>query len=75
MSAAETVRSIVRERDLVSHAEFDDMLEDFRLMIAGGEDPEEALQEVFGLEPDYIFDSEIVGAMEAGLAGPRGEAA
>ena len=70
-----SVRALVLERDSITASEFEDMLEDFRIMIAGGDGPEEALAEVFMLEPDYIFDSEIVGAMEAGLAGPRGEAA
>jgi len=63
-----TLRETIRERDGISAGEFEDMLEDFAIMVAGGDDPEEALAEVFGIEPDFLFDDEIVTALGAGLA-------
>lgn len=55
----ETIRQIIRRRDKLSENEIDDMFADFREQFENGEDPEELLQEVFGLEPDYIFDKEL----------------
>lgn len=44
------------------------MFEDFSILIAGGEDPEDALAEVFGLEPDYLLsDDEAYAAIERGF--------
>ena len=67
----ETVRAILKRRDELTDDEVDDCFEDFRIMVAAGDDPEDALDEVFGLEPDYLFDSEVWEAVERALAGSR----
>lgn len=69
--AQETVRAIMKRRDGLDDSEVDDCFEDFAIMVAAGDDPEEALAEVFGLEPDYLLDSEVWGVVECALAGPR----
>lgn len=55
----ETIRQIIARRDRASDSEIDDMFEDFQAGLDDGEDPEELLQDIFGLEPDYIFDPEL----------------
>ena len=65
---AKTVREIIRRRDDASDSEVNDMFEDLSIMIAGGDEPEDALAEVFGLEPDYLLeDDETFAAVEAGF--------
>ena len=54
-----SIRSIIHTRDNLSPEEISDMFEEFQLLVAEGEDPEQALSDVFGLEPDYIFDREL----------------
>jgi hypothetical protein len=55
----EIIREIIRFRDKLSEQEIDAMFEEANGAIAEGEDPEEVISYVFGLEPDYIWDSEI----------------
>lgn len=55
----ETIRQIIARRDRASDSEIDDMFGDFQAGLDDGEDPEELLQDIFGLEPDYIFDPEL----------------
>jgi hypothetical protein len=57
----ETVREIIARRDGLSDDEIDDMMAEFSDLLDEGEDPEQALQDVFGLEPDYVWDNEIQG--------------
>ena len=65
---AKTVREIIRRRDDASDSEINDMFEDLSIMIAGGDEPEDALAEVFGLEPDYLLeDDETFAAVELGF--------
>ena len=64
----ETIRSILRTRDQSSESDIDDLFDAAVVDIADGVDPEEVIADVFGLEPDYIFDSEFMAAVEAGLA-------
>lgn len=64
-----TVRGIIRMRDGCDNEDFDDMLDEFEDCVADGTDPEEAMAEVFGLEPDYIMeDREIWARVEAALS-------
>lgn len=59
----ETIREILKRRDGASDSECDEMLDEARGRIFGGDDPEEVCAEEFGLEPDYVFDDELLGAM------------
>jgi hypothetical protein len=44
-------------RDEMSFAEADALIIVARALVAvGNEDPEEVLADMFGLEPDYVFD-------------------
>lgn len=47
---------ILVQRDGMSVAEAEELLEDARSAVDAGDDPEEVLMDWFGLEPDYIFD-------------------
>lgn len=51
----ELVRAVMA-RDNLSRSEAESMVREARNEIANGADPEEILNEYFGLEPDYIFD-------------------
>lgn len=42
-------------RDDMSSEEADGFIEEMRLRVSEGEDPEEVLRDI-GLEPDYVFD-------------------
>ena len=57
----ETIREIVMARDGIGDEEFQDMLDDFHRCIdrEGVESAEDALADIFGLEPDYLFDPEL----------------
>jgi len=59
----ETIREILKRRDGASDSECDEMLGEARERILNGDDPEEVCEEEFGLEPDYIFDDELLGAL------------
>jgi hypothetical protein len=48
------LRRIIKERDGLSDAEFDDLL--YEVYDKTGDDLDDTLLEVFGIEPDYIFD-------------------
>lgn len=64
----ETIREIIALRDGSTSDEIDDLFDAAVVDIADGVDPEEVIADVFGLEPDYLFDSEFMAAVEAGLA-------
>jgi len=51
-----TVRQILMDRDGNTAEEADELIEEARERVLNGEDPEEILEEEFGLEPDYVFD-------------------
>lgn len=51
-----SIVSILMERDDMSRGEAEDLVQQARLAVLNGEDPEEILLEEFGLEPDYLFD-------------------
>lgn len=63
------IRFLIAERDGATDLEIDEMFEDFSILIGGGDDPEDALAEVFGLEPDYLLsDDEAAAAMDRGFS-------
>lgn len=48
---------VLMRRDEMSFAEADALIIVARALVAvGNEDPEEVLADMFGLEPDYVFD-------------------
>lgn len=61
----ETIREVVKRRDNCDDAAVDELFE-----AAGTEfsedssDPEYILEDIFGLEPDYLFDAEFQAALE-----------
>lgn len=50
------LRRVITERDEIPTEEFDFLVEEAEILFNDGEDPEEILHDVFGIEPDYIFD-------------------
>lgn len=53
---AESLKQVLMRRDELSAAEADELIARARERVHDGEDPEEVLEEEFGLEPDYVFD-------------------
>lgn len=52
----ETIKEVLMRRDGISAADADEMIADAKERVADGEDPQEVLEEEFGLEPDYILE-------------------
>ena len=52
----ETLLEVLMRRDGLSLAEADEQIQVARDEVLEGRDPEEVLEEMFGLEPDYVFD-------------------
>jgi hypothetical protein len=50
------LKRILMERDGMSAEEADYAIRQARRLVYEGNDPEEVLEDEFGLEPDYIFD-------------------
>ena len=63
----ETVREIIKRRDGCDDDVVDGMFEALVDEVAFGADPEDALADEFGLEPDYIMDEEVWEAISKGL--------
>lgn len=59
----ETLRVVIKRRDDIDDGEFNAMLDEFGELIADGWEPEEALLDVFGIEPDFLMDGEIMRVM------------
>ena len=53
---ADSLKSVIMLRDGLSSSEADDLINEAKEAVADGENPEEVLEDFFGLEPDYIFD-------------------
>lgn len=51
-----SLKATIMERDGIDSDEADDLIAEARACVEEGEDPEEVLEEYFGLEPDYVFD-------------------
>ena len=64
----DTIRSILRTRDQASEFDIDAIFANATDDIADGVDPEDVLTDLFGLEPDYLFDAEFMRAIETGFA-------
>ena len=50
------LKEILMRRDDMTSEEADSAIDEARNMVADGEDPEEVLMDLFGLEPDYFLD-------------------
>ena len=55
----ETIREVLMRRDGASKEDCDELLAGAAEAIREGQDPEEVVEEWFGLEPDYIWDPEL----------------
>lgn len=64
----ETIREIIATRDGLGPNAIDDLFAEAQVQITDGVDPEEVIADVFGLEPDYLFDEEFMAALEAGFS-------
>lgn len=53
--AMSELKNVLMSRDDMSSEEADGFIEEMRLRVSEGEDPEEVLRDI-GLEPDYVFD-------------------
>ncbi len=56
MKTTNRLVSILMRRDGMERDDAEDLLQDARAAVEDGEDPEEILQDYFGLEPDYLED-------------------
>lgn len=52
----ETIKQIMMRRDGLTAEYAQELIDEAREAVADGEDPEQILEEYFGLEPDYIFE-------------------
>lgn len=52
----ESLKEIVIDRDSISEEEFESLINDCWCLIDDGENLEDIVMNVFGLEPDYVFD-------------------
>lgn len=50
------LKKTVFKRDQITEADWDDLLDEAQMMADDGEGPDDVLQGVFGLEPDYLMD-------------------
>lgn len=64
----ETIREIIANRDGIGPDEINDLFVEAQDQIADGVDPEEVIADVFGLEPDYLFDKEFMAVLKAGFS-------
>lgn len=52
----ESIVDILIRRDGMSREDAETLLADAKRRVSEGEDPEEILYDVFGLEPDYVLE-------------------
>ena len=52
----ETLKQVLMRRDELSPDEADALIAEAKQEVADGADPEEVLEEMFGLEPDYFWE-------------------
>ena len=52
----ETLKQVIMRRDELSSDEADALIAEAKQEVADGADPEEVLEEMFGLEPDYFWE-------------------
>lgn len=60
----DSIRQSIRERDQLSDADIDNLFRQAREDLADGIDPEDVVADVFGLEPDFVFDTELMHMYE-----------
>jgi len=53
---ASDLRSVLMDRDGLGEAEADQRIIEARERVRDGDDPEEVLEDEFGLEPDFVLD-------------------
>lgn len=56
----ESIREIVKRRDEVNDEDVNELFADAAILIEDGYSPDDVLQDVFGLEPDYFMDPEFM---------------
>ena len=56
MGTHETIKQILMRRDGMSAKDAQDLIDEAKQAVVEGMDPEEACEEFFGLEPDYIWE-------------------
>lgn len=56
METPETIKQILMRRDGMTAEDAQDLIDEAKQAVAEGMDPEEACEEFFGLEPDYIWE-------------------
>jgi hypothetical protein len=59
MEHLQSIRDIMKFRDDLNDEEITELFSMAKEQILDGEDPTEVLEEVFGLETDYLFDDEL----------------
>ena len=52
----ESLKTVIMRRDGLTSEQADEMIDEAKQMVLEGEDPEEILLDMFGLEPDYFWD-------------------
>lgn len=52
----ESLKQVLMRRDGMTSSEADAAIAEARELVEAGEDPEDVLEDEFGLEPDYIWD-------------------
>lgn len=52
----ESLKAVIMRRDGLTSDQADEMINEAKQMVLEGEDPEEVLLDMFGLEPDYFWD-------------------
>jgi hypothetical protein len=50
------LRDVLMERDRMTEEEANAAIAEARREVRAGADPDDVLQDSFGLEPDYVFD-------------------
>jgi len=50
------LKQVLMQRDDLTAKEAEEIINEMREMVLEGENPEEVLYDIVGLEPDYIFD-------------------
>lgn len=53
---SKSLKQVLMERDNMTEQEALDAIQQARELVIAGDDPEEVLEQEFGLEPDYIMD-------------------
>ena len=52
----ETLKQVIMRRDELTSDEADALIAEAKQEVADGADPEQVLEDMFGLEPDYFWE-------------------